>query len=529
MREEVSHIIHRLEELQPGFEATTDKDRELFQAALQNATEDEKQKLYTALLVLTPEKAAKSKELEAQGFDLSEHLKNLVDKFSRVGPQRKAELYKRVDAYKENVAYMPDSRVFYSTMRPIPHDSESYKNNMQILQRLLDDFSQSGSPAGDILKEVLAQYDLVIEFNDDKNPDGSLRQDSASLPNGTALLNKKTKKLHISINNATFKEEYLNVLPGLLAHELGHAVDSHYRPEGYAGHIQGEETWADIYAQSLTESAGYDARSFAALLQKSDRREYLVADIRPSGAFRADTIKCAETEKHAMIRGLLAKIHRNVEKFSKIRDYYRQAFTHLSQEERVLSMTKDVYSRVLQSFAPEKLKEISPQTRFNKYCLMGLMDCFKKCGINDMVPDDFKTATTCKDFVTYCQQDPKMAKYLHYTDNVMQEKLQPGTLFIMTGLERSFDENAPKPDFRSLDGDNHATIYVGKNIVDGANQFSAFSEERWRWSPGTYHQGYCFDTTAYLKDLVRGKEAEKPLEKSLQNNIAKLVKNQYGR
>ena len=193
MREEVSHIIHRLEELQPEFEATTDKDRELFQAALQNATEDEKQKLYTALLVLTPEKAAKSKELEAQGFDLSEHLKNLVDKFSRVGPQRKAELYKRVDAYKENVAYMPDSRVFYSTMRPIPHDSESYKNNMQILQRLLDDFSQSGSPAGDILKEVLAQYDLVIEFNDDKNPDGSLRQDSASLPNGTALLNKKTK------------------------------------------------------------------------------------------------------------------------------------------------------------------------------------------------------------------------------------------------------------------------------------------------------------------------------------------------
>ena len=423
---------------------------------------------------------------ERRGFSLDKHIEALIDKLD-FSEQQKQELSGRCKI-NNDVYYMYQKRRLYKTGVNLSHDASEYIEGKQKISHLIDDFKDNDSLVAEQLRIMLEKYPIDVEIAKGDDINGSM---------------ETTKdRLKLTINEGAIKNTEL--LPGLLAHEIAHALDYTQRPEKYLGHFAGEETFADLCGQLMAEKAGYDSRPWARYIKENDTREYYVKDIRPSGSFRYDTIIKSESGSN-----FAEKISNDVALYSKIRNFvlkdpqYQDVDPEKARLKRVFAAARTVFDDISDNLhiSKDELKGIPP----NKYCLMGIIKnlrSFQRQVPMAIIPNDAIAKQSPQLFIAHILNDNNLQKYVQVTQDINSEiNAKPGCLFIMTNLDKK--DNYSSANAEDLNGSNHANVVIGRSAENGNVLLSAFSEERVGYQPKTFKKGYLVDIPRYLCDYTR--------------------------
>lgn len=428
---------------------------------------------------------------ERRGFSLDKHIEALIDKLD-FSEQQKQELSGRCKI-NNDVYYMYQKRRLYKTGVNLSHDASEYIEGKQKISHLIDDFKDNDSLVAEQLRIMLEKYPIDVEIAKGDDINGSM---------------ETTKdRLKLTINEGAIKNTEL--LPGLLAHEIAHALDYTQRPEKYLGHFAGEETFADLCGQLMAEKAGYDSRPWARYIKENDTREYYVKDIRPSGSFRYDTIIKSESEEKRRGSNFAEKISNDVALYSKIRNFvlkdpqYQDVDPEKARLKRVFAAARTVFDDISDNLhiSKDELKGIPP----NKYCLMGIIKnlrSFQRQVPMAIIPNDAIAKQSPQLFIAHILNDNNLQKYVQVTQDINSEiNAKPGCLFIMTNLDKK--DNYSSANAEDLNGSNHANVVIGRSAENGNVLLSAFSEERVGYQPKTFKKGYLVDIPRYLCDYTR--------------------------
>lgn len=144
-------------------------------------------------------------------------------------------------------------------------------------------------------------------------------KDQQPKPNGGAVFKKgnngEKNEAVLMVSEVLFEEENKNILPGLLAHEMGHFIDFYNRPQDDAvklKYMDGAETFADTIGVMIAKNAGYDCDGWANFLQTESEKGTNPPHTH-SGIHRAKAIyECSDaydkTNKIQQLRGISSAV-----------------------------------------------------------------------------------------------------------------------------------------------------------------------------------------------------------------------------
>ena len=200
-------------------------------------------------------------------------------------------------------------------------DSDKHKEIVKQLKNLETDFSNNNSRIAKDLKKLLNNSE--IEYRVRNNWDR---------PNGSCAFQKARKegeknKIVICIFDPAKYKNGNRAMVGVLAHELGHALDFSQRDKKCDGlYMDGAETTADFLGTSLAVNAGYDPRYFGKFMHmdyKKNKEFYNKNPIpyTPPGYYRAKNFYMAYGMiKEAMRKQDTSKEKGNSSKLDKINE-----------------------------------------------------------------------------------------------------------------------------------------------------------------------------------------------------------------
>lgn len=170
------------------------------------------------------------------------------------------------------------------------------------IKKFLKEFSGNDSPISKDLKELL---DNTEEFTIAVRP-----KKQQPTPNGGAVFQKgcngKKNKAVLMVSEVLFEEKNRDILPGLLAHEMGHFIDFYNRPQKddiRLKYMDGAETFADTIGVMIAKNAGYDCDAWAKFLQTESEKGNNPPHTH-SGIHRAKTIyECSDAYDAAGKKG----------------------------------------------------------------------------------------------------------------------------------------------------------------------------------------------------------------------------------
>ena len=473
------------------FAHVTDDTRIRFKNLLSVLSDDEKKIVFSELMSVDKHSLCyvNSKLAENKGFSLTNHLYSLLNE---IVPSQNKDVISRINV-NNDIIYLHNARNLYSTNEFHNQDSDQYIHGTKITQRLVEDFANNESPVSKKLKELIDIYPLQIKIAKSKQGDTI---------NGNAVF-YDNKALILTINDLAFKEDNINKLPGMLAHELSHLIDATSRPQGYIGHIAGEETFADICGQIMAENAGYDSRPWARYIAEHDKREYFAKGLRPSGQFRLYTIMQSESSDKQKGTNLSEVINEDIKNYKQIREFFMADETK-DRETKVIAAATTIFGDVVDKIDVSD-KTAKDSFKCNKYCLMAIAKNMQKFRTNtpmSMLPNDLRTLQSNEKFIQHCLNDKNLKQYVRLTNNIDEEtKLNIGTMFVMTNIN-SHEVNSNN-EASNLSNDNHANIVIGRNPETGKPLLSAFSSERIGYHPNTFKKGYLIDLPRYLTDYSK--------------------------
>lgn len=203
-----------------------------------------------------------------QQFNLQDHLATLGNKYLQDFPE-KEQIQSRIsheDGRNNNVydledlTWWPDREDLAKKCPTVCQNQE----NIGEIKQILSDFSNADTPIAQELKSILDNTDFVIGIRPrEQQPD----------PNGGAVFKRgiggEKHKAVLMVSEVLFDEKNKDILPGLLAHEMGHFIDFYNRPHGNYAKLkwqEGAETFADTTGVLIAKGAGYDCNGWANFL-----------------------------------------------------------------------------------------------------------------------------------------------------------------------------------------------------------------------------------------------------------------------
>lgn len=204
----------------------------------------------------------------SQQFNLQNHLTALGDKYLQDFPEK--EQIQSSISYEEgrdNSIYDLEDLTWWpgreDLAKKCPTKCQNQENIGKIKQ-ILSDFSNADTPIAQELKSILDNTDFVI---------GIRPREQQPKPNGGAVFKRgiesEKHKAVLMVSEVLFDEKNKDILPGLLAHEMGHFIDFYNRPHGYYAKLkwqEGAETFADTTGVLIAKGAGYDCNGWANFL-----------------------------------------------------------------------------------------------------------------------------------------------------------------------------------------------------------------------------------------------------------------------
>ena len=440
---------------------------------------------------------------EKNGFDLKEHLGALIDRLD-FSTAKKNEMKRR--CFTENnqpvfthMHYGYMTQRLYAMSSSYPKDSPEQIEGEKKIRRLINDFMGNNSSTSQLLRDILKKFELNIEISKSDVVNGR-----ADVYNGKIILNITDKAI-----------ERIDLLPGLLGHELAHVIDYAARPNKYLGHMAAEENFADLCGQLITEKAGYDSRPWGRYIKEIQEKEEKERgkerfdekkDMKALGKYRYDTIINSESDETRLGKDFAEKINKNISEYMAVRNRIRADSKYDDPDpekarlNRALASTRKIFNEIAEKLQFSE-QEIGMFPK-NKYCLMGIMKQLKEQEENmpmNIIPKNAEILQSNAEFIKFCLKNNELKKYIKITEDIDEEKnLKPGSLFIMTNIDKKENYNEQKAE--DLSGDNHANIIIGRSAENGKVLLSAFSEERIGYQPKTFKKGYIIDIPAYLKD-----------------------------
>ena len=204
----------------------------------------------------------------SEQFNLSNHLATLGDKYLQDFPE-KEQIQSRISHEEgrnnsvydlEDLAWWPDIE---DLAKKCPTKCQNQENISKIKQ-ILSDFSNADTPIAQELKGILDNTDFVI---------GICPREHQPNPNGGAVFKRgisgEKNKAVLMVSEVLFDEKNKDILPGLLAHEMGHFIDFYNRPHGNYAKLkwqEGAETFADTAGVLIAKGADYDCNGWANFL-----------------------------------------------------------------------------------------------------------------------------------------------------------------------------------------------------------------------------------------------------------------------
>lgn len=166
-----------------------------------------------------------------------------------------------------------------------------------IIKQFLKDFSCNDSAISKDLKEILDNTEFTIAIRP---------KEQQPTPNGGAVFKKgndgSKNKAVLMVSEVLFEDENRGILPGLLAHEMGHFIDFYNRPQNDAiklKYMDGAETFADTIGVMIAKNAGHNCDGWAKFLQTASEKG-LNPPYTHSGIHRAKTIyECSNAYDNA--------------------------------------------------------------------------------------------------------------------------------------------------------------------------------------------------------------------------------------
>lgn len=225
-----------------------------------------------------------------KGFDLEQHLQSVVGKcYERVSEEQKNKLLERIISDDGNKRYIEnENHTHYIDEK---HGQKVYDvNDLTCFPDWQSDkdfppniaYSIGSKEHEDSVKKI---EDLIKQFtNNDSNVANDLRKllenseiryrvlNKWETPNGNCSFKRaeqKGAKNQIVICICDLGKTGDEVLPEILAHELGHALEFSQRFKGAeAKYMDGCETAADLIGASLLANAGIKVKGFSEFMEK---------------------------------------------------------------------------------------------------------------------------------------------------------------------------------------------------------------------------------------------------------------------
>lgn len=222
-------------------------------------------------------------EYQERLFNLEKHLLELAGDYCE-NAQEKAELLDRIrQGANKNPRKEYPVEWFHNIDDAYPPESDGQQKNEPTVKALLDQFANGKFKANKDLKKLLADSKVKIVIRNNNKV------------NANALLEKRPgqpNQVTIAVCTALFEDANKEILPGLLAHEMGHLLDYSKRPQGHeADQAHACETFADVTGTHIAVGAGLDPRPFGRYMGNHYRRTLLEFDDSPRGNYREETFE----------------------------------------------------------------------------------------------------------------------------------------------------------------------------------------------------------------------------------------------
>ncbi len=226
-------------------------------------------------------------------FNLSNHLTALGNKyFQDFSENVRTSIMSKIlkeEGHSNNV-YDLDDLEWWPTdedmKKKCPEETQD-PTKIAAIKQFLKDFSGNDSTISKDLKEILDNTEFTIAIRP---------KEQQPTPNGGAVFkkgnNNEKNKAVLMVSEVLFEKENSDILPGLLAHEMGHFIDFYNRPQKddvKLKYMDGAETFADTMGVMIAKNAGYNCDSWAKFLQTASEKG-LNPPHTHSGTHRAKTI-----------------------------------------------------------------------------------------------------------------------------------------------------------------------------------------------------------------------------------------------
>ncbi len=207
----------------------------------------------------------------ANTFNLPNHLVSLGRKYFDSFPQdRLKSLETKIleENGKVGCVYTLDDLTWWPDEKDMAEKAPAKCQNPQkiaMVRKILQDFSNNGSQISQDLRKILNNTDFTIAIRP---------REQWPKPNGGAVFQKGNdgarNKAVLFVAETLFDDFNKDILPGLLAHEMGHFIDFYNRPQNENAkqqYMDGAETFADTMGVLIAQSAGYNCDGWAKYLR----------------------------------------------------------------------------------------------------------------------------------------------------------------------------------------------------------------------------------------------------------------------
>lgn len=254
--------------------------------------------------------------LDANEFNLPKHLIMLGNKyFENFSKDDYALIISKILEEKghSNSVYDLNDLAWWPTEEDMkekcPEEIQD-QDKIDIIKQFLKNFSNNDSAISKDLKGILDNTNFTIAIRP---------KEQQPLPNGGAVFKKgnngEKNEAILMVSEVLFEENNKNILPGLLAHEMGHFIDFSNRPQNDAvklKYMDGAETFADTIGVMIAKNAGYDCDGWANFLQTESEKGTNPPHTH-SGIHRAKTIyECSNAYDKAykiqQLRGISSSV-----------------------------------------------------------------------------------------------------------------------------------------------------------------------------------------------------------------------------
>lgn len=231
--------------------------------------------------------------LDTNEFNLLQHLTTLGNKYFQDFPENaQTSITSKIleEKGRSNSVYDLGDLAWWPTdedmKKKCPKESQD-PAKIVIIKKFLKDFSGNDSAISKDLKEILDNTEFTIPIRP---------KEQQPTPNVGAVFKKgnngQKNEAVLMVSEVLFEDKNKDILPGLLAHEMGHFIDFYNRPQKddiKLKYMDGAETFADTMGVMIAKNAGYNCDAWANFLQ-SESEKGINPPHTHSGIHRAKTI-----------------------------------------------------------------------------------------------------------------------------------------------------------------------------------------------------------------------------------------------